>query len=101
VSGQNASRPLSAALVDRMVYGRSGVCAVVQKPFSVFSCHELLIAFLAYRDDARRCWASSDRIFGVAERAAEVRTRRGGSIIRAALEHLLENSPSLAAAHFD
>ena len=96
----NPRRRLSA----RRIW-RSGVCAVVQEPFAVISRHKLLIAFLAYRDDARRGWASSDRIFGVTERTAEVCTWQWGPTIRVALEHLSENSPSLAgqsaAAHFD
>jgi hypothetical protein len=98
--------PLPAALVDR--YGgvwRSGVRAFVKQPVVVISRHKLLIAVLACRYDARRGWASEDRIFGMAERAAEVSTWRRGSTIRVALKHLLENSPSLAgqsaAAHFD
>jgi len=82
-------RPPAASRRGRRIWG-SGVCAVVQKPFSVFSCHKLLIAFLAYRDDARRCWASSDCVFGVTERTAEVSTRQRGSTIRVALKHLLE-----------
>jgi hypothetical protein len=68
---------------------RSGVCAVVQKPFSLFSCHKLLIAFLAYRDDARGSWASSDCVFGVTQRTAEVSTGRRSSSVRVALKHLL------------
>jgi hypothetical protein len=87
------------------VIWKSGDCAVVQQPVTVISRHKLLIAFLAYRNDAWGGWASSDRVFGVTERTAEVRTWQRGFTIRVALKHLLENSPCLAgqsaAAHFD
>jgi hypothetical protein len=65
--------PLPAALIDRYGIWRSGVRAFVKQPVAVILRYELLIAVLACGNDARRGLASKDRIFGVAERAAEVR----------------------------
>jgi hypothetical protein len=105
ISYECSPMPERSRFLPRKAYWRSGVCAVVQKPFSLFSCHKLLVAFLAYRGDARRRWASSDCVFGVTQRTAEVSTWQRSSTVRVALKHLLENSPSLAgqsaAAHFD
>ena len=71
---------LLSVLIDfaaRALYGPelgdSGVRAFVKQPVAVISRHKLLIAVLACRYDARRGLATKDRIFGVAERAAEVR----------------------------
>ena len=93
-----SSAPLPAASVDRYgrVLGGSGVRAFVKQPVAVVARHKLLIAVLACRYDARRGWASEDRIFGMAERTVEVSAWQRGSTIRVALKHLLENSPSLA-----
>ena len=58
--------------IDTGGYWRSGVRAFVKQPVAVISRHKLLIAVFARRYDARRGLASKNRIFGVAERAAEV-----------------------------